>query len=383
LISPRWALRRLRGRLFPIAQTAVAAVIAYYVAQLLPLNDPRPVFASVAAVISLGATYSRRGPRAIELIAGVVLGLTVADLLLQAIGSGPLQIGLMVVLAMGTAIVLGGGELLVSEAAVSALLLASLGPNDSGFTPDRIVEAMTGGAVALAVGFLFFPPDPALLVGRAAQNVFGGLGSTLERVGAGLAAGDPGRAEAALASARELDASVDALEEALDAALETARFAPPRRAARELLERYRRTLRQVDFAVRNTRVLARHSMRYSRSRLNAPDGLAEALQRLGEAVWALAAAYDEPERAGDAIALAREAGAKAREVFEAEPDLELTAIVTQVRSLAADLMRAGELLDGAPQAVDERPTEELLDPLPQAVDERPTEELLDPLPQAA
>jgi uncharacterized membrane protein YgaE (UPF0421/DUF939 family) len=365
-LSPRWAVRRVRGRLLPIAQTAVAAVAAYYVAQLLPLNDPRPVFASIAAVIALGATYSRRGPRAIELIGGVVLGLTVADLLLQAIGTGPLQIGLMIVLAMGTAVALGGGELLVSEAAVSALLLASLGPSDSGFTPDRIVEAMTGGTVALVVASLFFPPDPALLVGRAAQSVFGGLGSTLERVGAALAAGDPVRAEAALHGARELDNGVDELQEALDTAWETVRFAPPRRAARELIERYGRTLRQIDFAVRDTRVLARHSMRYTRNRLAAPDGLPEALHSLGEAVWTLAAAYDEPARAAEASALARQAGAQAREVFEREPDLELTAILTQIRSLAADLMRASDLLAGAPEPSDGRPTEELLDALPQA-----------------
>ena len=118
--------------------------------------------------------------------------------------------------------------------------------------------------------------------------------------------------------------------------------------------------------MRNTRVLARHSMRYSRSRLAAPDGLADALQCLGEAVWALAAAYDEPARAAEASALARQAGAQAREVFEREPDLELTAILTQVRSLAADLMRACELVEGAPEPSDGRPTEELLDALPQA-----------------
>jgi hypothetical protein len=53
-------------------------------------------------------------------------------------------------------------------------------------------------------------------------------------------------------------------------------------------------------------------------------------------------------------------------VFEAEPDLELTAILTQIRSLAADLMRAGELIEGAPESPDERPTEELLEALPQA-----------------
>jgi uncharacterized membrane protein YgaE (UPF0421/DUF939 family) len=350
----------------PIAQTATAAVIAYYIAQLLPISESRPVFASIAAVVSIGATHSRRGRRAAELIGGVVVGLTVADLIIQLIGTGPLQIGLMIVLAMGTAVVLGGGELLITEAAVSGLLLASLGPTDHGLSADRFLEALTGGAVALIVGSLFFPPDPALLVSRAAHSLFGALGSTLEQLSRALADGDPARAEAALRDAREMDAGVDALEEALAVARETARFAPPRSRIRELLARHGRTLRQLDFAVRNARVLARHSMRYSRARLAAPEGLPEALHELSEAVWALAAAYDDPRRAGEARELARAAGARARAVFEREPDLELTAILTQVRSLAADLLRAGELLEGSVEAADERPTEELLDALPAA-----------------
>ena len=193
--APRWAADRLRPRLLPILQTAAAAVAAYYLATLLPIDDQRPVFASIAAVISLGASYHQRGRRAAELIAGVVLGLTVADLILNAIGNGPLQIGLMIVLAMSAAVILGGGELLVSEAAVSALLLASIEPTNSGYSPDRFLEALTGGAVALAVGVLFFPPDPTLIVGRAAQSVFRDLGETLEGVANALAEADSDRAE--------------------------------------------------------------------------------------------------------------------------------------------------------------------------------------------
>jgi uncharacterized membrane protein YgaE (UPF0421/DUF939 family) len=365
---PRFSLQlagwRLRPRLLPIAQTAAAAVIAYYLAQLLPLHEPRPVFASIAAVVSLGATYDRRGARAAELIGGVVLGLTVADLIMQAIGTGPLQIGLMIVLAMSIAVVIGGGEMLVSEAAVSALLLASLGPTDHGLSPDRFLEALTGGAVALAFGYLFFPPDPALLVSRSAHALFGGLGPTLQEIAGAVDDGDEARAEAALRAARELDERIDELEEALATALDTARFAPPRRAAREQLDRYARTVRQLDFAVRNTRVLARHAVGYSRARLAAPEGMPEALRELGQAVWMLSAAYDDPARADEARGLARGAAARARDVFEREPDLALTAIVTQVRSLAADLMRAAELLDGSAEPSDELPTEELLSPTP-------------------
>src|SRR3954454_23715574 len=110
------AAQRLRPRLLPIAHTAAAAVLAWYVA-LAVVPDPRPSFASIAAVISVGATYGHRGRRAAELIGGVVLGLSVADLVVRLIGVGPLQMGLMVLVAMSTAVVLGGGALLVTEAA--------------------------------------------------------------------------------------------------------------------------------------------------------------------------------------------------------------------------------------------------------------------------
>jgi uncharacterized membrane protein YgaE (UPF0421/DUF939 family) len=358
--APGWAARRLRPRLLPILQTAAAAVAAYYLATLLPIDDQRPVFASIAAVISLGASYHQRGRRAAELIAGVVLGLTVADLILNAIGDGPLQIGLMIILAMSAAVLLGGGELLISEAAVSALLLASIEPSNSGYSPDRFLEALTGGAVAMAVGSLFFPPDPTLIIGRAAQSVFRDLGETLEATAAALAEADPERAEGALSQARAIDADMRDLEEALSTAREMMRFAPPRRGARGLLERYSRTLPHLDFAVRNTRVLARHALRYTRARLVAPDRLVDAVRELAQAVWSLAAAHDDPERAAQARDAARVAASHAREAFEQEPDLALTEIISQVRSAAVDVMRAAEVIAGVPHPADELQTEEML-----------------------
>ncbi|MEA2275724.1 MAG: hypothetical protein QOI62_1662 [Solirubrobacteraceae bacterium] len=359
-VSPRRASRRLRPALLPIVQTAAAAVAAYYVALALPLSDRQPVFASIAAVICLGATYSRRGRRSVELIGGVVLGLTIADLLLAVIGTGPLQIGLMVVLAMGTAVILGGGELFVSEAAISALLLASLHSTGASFSPDRLIEGLTGGAVALVVGSFVLPPDPALIVARAAQRVFGNLGWTLEELAGALADGDQTRAAAVLQTARATDAHVAGLQDTVLTARETARLAPPRRSARDVVERYARTVPHVDHAVRNARVLARHGLRYSRTNLPAPEGLVDSVRDLAQAVWALAAAYEDPERGIEARGLALQAAGRAREAFEGEPDLGLTEIVGQIRSTAVDVARAAELATGAAEPVYEVPTEEML-----------------------
>lgn len=99
------ARRRVYGHLWPILQTGVAAVGAWYFAVLLGVEH-RPAFASIAAVISLGAAFGERRQRAVQLIAGVMLGIVLADLLVRAIGAGLPQIGLLVVLAMLAAVIL-------------------------------------------------------------------------------------------------------------------------------------------------------------------------------------------------------------------------------------------------------------------------------------
>jgi uncharacterized membrane protein YgaE (UPF0421/DUF939 family) len=357
---------RLRVRAWPILQTAAAAVGAWYLAKLL-LPGKQPVFASIAAVIALGATYGQRSERALELIGGVTLGIGVADLLVRAIGSGPAQIGLMVVLAMSAAVILGGGPLLVTEAAVSAILLVVLEPTSNGLAGSRVIEAIVGGGVALAVSAIAFPPDSVLLVRRSAQGVFSALGTTLEEIETALAGRDTARAETALQAARGIDAEVRGLDEALALGRETSRFSLGRRSSRRELERYERAVRHMDFAVRNTRVLARHVLRYLRANRPVPPGLAPAMRDLSLAVWALAAVLDEPTRPAAQVRLyASKAAAGAVESFESDRDLGLAEIAAQVRSTAIDLVRTAEAGAASPEPPAETPTEELFVELPAA-----------------
>jgi uncharacterized membrane protein YgaE (UPF0421/DUF939 family) len=355
----RLARGRVRATMRPVLQTAAAAVVAWYLA-LLVTPDQRPAFASIAAVITLGASYGQRGSRAIQLAGGVILGITVADLIVQLIGVGGPQIGIMVLLAMTAARALGGGELLVSEAAVSAILLVTLDPNTGGhFSPDRMVEAAIGGAVALVVSSLVFPPDPELEVGRAAQSVFAGLARALERVATGLEQHAPGAAEEALAEARSLDPLVRELDEALRRGEETALLAPPRRTSRRSLQRYARSLDQLDLAVRDTRVLARHAVRTLRADDSVSPELAPAVRELVLAVWELAGAFDDPTRVPSARGHAMAAAELAAD--PGESTLEAAQIFGQVRSTAVDLHRAADSADDADETPShERPTEELL-----------------------
>jgi uncharacterized membrane protein YgaE (UPF0421/DUF939 family) len=359
--GPRSAASGARRRVLPhfpaVLQTAAAALISWYVAVLL-LPDDRPAFASIAAVICVGISYGKRRWRALELVGGVVLGISISSLLLYLIGNGPFQIALLVILAMTAALLFKGGELLVNEAAISAILLASLQTSSAGFSADRIIEGLIGGAVGLAIASLLLPPDPVAMVSRVAQNVIGKLASTLEEAAGALAGGDVGRAERALLAARGIDDDVDELESVLPVARDTARFSPTRRGDRDLLRRYELTMPQLDFAVRNARVLARLVLRQTRTEDAAPEGLAEAVRELAEAVWELGVQYEEPERDTRLRPLAVSAAQRAAAITGPSP--VLTQIIGQLRSIAADLVRAADQLGepGGPEW--SRPTEELL-----------------------
>jgi uncharacterized membrane protein YgaE (UPF0421/DUF939 family) len=356
---PRQRLQRLRVQLWPIVETAGAAVIAWYLAQLL-LSDRETGFAPIAAVICLGATLGQQRERALELMGGVVVGVLIADLLVRLLGTGPPQVGLMVVLAMSAAALVGGGPLLMTESGVSAIIIGSAAPATLGLFPTRPIEALIGGGVAFAVHSLVLPPQPLVHVSRAAHAVFGGLGHTLEELAAALATGDSERARQALQAARDLDDDVRALKEALALGRDTARAAPLRWADRAALDRQEEIGRHVDFAVRDTQVLARDTVRYVRANGSPVPDVADAVAGLGRAVWALAAAFDDPETREQPRRLALRAAGRASEAMARHADLALIEIAGQVRSTAADLVRAAQAGTSEDDALAEASTEEML-----------------------
>jgi uncharacterized membrane protein YgaE (UPF0421/DUF939 family) len=351
--------RRVRPHMLAVLQTAAAALAAWYAALLLLPTD-QPTFASIAAVICLGIAHGQRRRRAVELITGVLIGIAIASVLISVMGTGPLQISLLVIIAMSAALLFRGGELLVNEAAISAILLASLDATTSGFSADRFLEGLIGGAVALVVASFLLPPDPVAMVGPVAQTLFGRLGRTLEETAAALEHSDVARADASLAAARSMDELVEGLEEVLAVAGETARFSPARRGGLDVLRRYDETMPQLDFAVRNTRVLARYVAR--RVRLGEPaPRLAGAVRELASAVWVLAALYERPDQDEGLRGVALEAARLAEGIHDSQPSLLTTQIVGQIRSVAVDLVRAADSLAAAPEAqAYDTPTEELL-----------------------
>ena len=330
---------RLRINGWSVVQTSVAASVAYLLAVFL-LGHETPFFAPIAAVVSLSVTLGRRMRRAVELVFGVAVGLMVADLLVLLIGTGTAQIGIVVFLAMAAAVFIGGGTLLVNQAAISALLVVVLQPPDAVFSPDRFLDALVGGGVALAINYLF-PINPERLVERAARPIFDELVAVLEDIAAALKSGDRERAERALHRARKIDEDrVTSFYEALAAGYETARLSPTRRRALGHLELYANAGTRIDLAVINTRVLARGAVNMLTRGERPPPLLPEAVLDLSRAVKALAAYLEESQEPDDARRYALEAARRATEILKERHDLATSVLVGQVRSMAVDILRS-------------------------------------------
>lgn len=317
-------------------QTAVAAGIAYFLAELL-IHQDQPFFAPVAAVVTLSLTLGQRGRRAFEVAVGVALGIVVADLLALAIGVGVLQVMLVVILAMAVAVFFGGSTLLVNQAAISALLVIVLLPADAGFTPGRFLAALIGSAVALAINYLF-PANPERMVQRAARPLFAELNSALEEVAAALRNSDLERAERALSKARRIDERVSGFRANLAAGHETARFSPPRRRALRHIRLYSAAEGRIDLTVRNVRSVARASTSAVRRGSPALEPLSEAVLDLARAVRALAAYLEKTNEPEEAHRFALAASEKATAVLQDHQDLSTSVLVGQIRTTAVDLL---------------------------------------------
>ena len=69
---------RTRSVFWPAVQAAIAAALAWWIAHHL-LGHSQPFFAPIAAVLALSTSYTMRSRRALQMLAGVLLGIASAS----------------------------------------------------------------------------------------------------------------------------------------------------------------------------------------------------------------------------------------------------------------------------------------------------------------
>jgi uncharacterized membrane protein YgaE (UPF0421/DUF939 family) len=340
--ASRAGLRTRQARIVtgarPILHSAVAAALAWLVATEL-VGHEQPFFAPIAAVIALGLTVGERRRRAVELTIGVAVGIAIADALVAAIGTGTWQIGIVVALAMAGAALVGGGPLLASQAAASAVLVATLQPPEGGVDFDRALDALVGGVVALVVSSLLLPVNPMRLVGASAGPVLDRLVAALGQIATALTTRRPDAADAALLAVARVDGAHEQLLETLEAAGEAARLSPQRRGSLGGVDRYAVAAGELGRVIEKVRAIARGATRAINLDDSVPPEAVQAVQELAACGEALKQYLDD----GDpkpARAAAVRAAALANAVLDATGNLSAVHIVGQIRLAAVDLLRA-------------------------------------------
>ncbi|MCW2815227.1 MAG: hypothetical protein JWN84_2682 [Nocardioides sp.] len=327
-------LERFRDKRWQVAQCALAAGIAWFIAHDL-LGHEVPVFAPIAAVVSLGTSYAQRLRRVVEVTAGVAIGVFLGDLLVAGLGSGAWQIALIVGLAMTAAVLLDAGTLFVNQAAVQALFVAALAPG-AGDSLLRWTDALVGGAVAL-VAATVVPSAPLRRPREQAGAVLAKVGELLRAASEVMVDGDVERGLDLLDDARSTDHLVRRLQAAADEGMAVVASSPFRVRHRPGIRRVADIVDPLDRALRSTRVLVRQVAVGAYRRRPVPAAYADLAADLAATVDKMAAELGQ-DRAPDALRDELLALGRATSAVDRADEMTAEVVLAQLRSVVADLL---------------------------------------------
>lgn len=331
-------MRRLQSKSWHIGQCAVAAALAWFVAADL-LGHQLPFFAPVAAVAALGTSYGQRLRRVAEIAVGVALGVFIGDMLVVLLGAGWWQIGVVVALGMSIALLLDGGQLLVTQAAVQGIIVTALASETGTGQPiDRWIDALVGGGFALLAAAIV-PAAPLRRPGEQAAVVVRKIGALLRASADVMGHGEVEPALRLLADARSTDRLVRELRAAADDALAVTR-SPLRRHHRDRMERMVALAEPLDKALRTTRVLVRRTAVAAHHGAAVPPSYAEVCRELAAAADLVAlelvtdTAWEQGSPAREALL---EVGRRTAGLGRSRA-LSVEVVLAMLRGLTADLL---------------------------------------------
>jgi uncharacterized membrane protein YgaE (UPF0421/DUF939 family) len=328
-------VERWRDRWFMIAQCAVTAALAWWLAQVV-LRHPVPFFAPVAALLCLGVTFGHRLRRGVEVAVGVALGVAVGDVFVLLFGTGTWQIAFVLVISMSLATLLGAGQLMIMQAGVQSMLVITLIP-DPGQGVGRWLDAVVGCAIALLVATVA-PSAPLRRPRILAAEVLQEMSGTLDAARDALRSGDSGTADAVLDRARRGEAKLDALQDASEEGLAVVRLSPFRRRSRPGVEAYAELNGPLGRAQRNLRVLVRRCAVALWRDEEVPAGYLDLMKQLAQVMQNMASELYDGRLPESSRRRLIEIGETSSHLHLLE-SMSAVVILAQCRSMLVDLMQ--------------------------------------------
>lgn len=332
--AQRRGIARWRNRIWMITQQALAAGLAWLIAEQV-LGHPTPVFAAVAAILTLGSSFGQRLNRAAEVAIGVAVGVFFGDLFVMLVGRGWWQVILAVLIAMSFAIWLRARDLMVTQAGVQAVVVVIL-PFPQGGIFTRWIDALLGCALALIIATLA-PTGPIRKPRLLAAAALNESAEVLMEVHSSLNRRDLEAGDRVLERARAVSDRMTILNDAASEGLAVVRYSPFLRGRRRYMDDLAELVEPLDRLTRNVRVLARRAAVSLWHEETVPDGYLVLMDQVAREIRACA----------DELAVGRLPVATQERVIElghTRSHLELVnsisaiVILAQLRSILVDLL---------------------------------------------
>jgi uncharacterized membrane protein YgaE (UPF0421/DUF939 family) len=330
------AADRVRADGFLLLQQALAATVAWVLATHV-VEHHKPFFAPMAAVIALNAPPGERGGNTLRLLQGVIIGILAGSLTLGIFGATTGSLFLATLLGMAVSRALGGTPLVLAQAATAAILTVVAG-DEHVVGPDRLIDALIGGAVALLFTQVLFTPEPVRLLRRAEARVLTEIASAFDLTARALDENEHDLANRAIDSLRDLRDRLAELGRARTASKQVSRRSAVWRSQRDPVVKENEEAGQLD-------LLGGSSLMVIRSATEAEgderEVLATAIRDLAAEIRELARNPGDRavrQRAADGVLKTIRRLQSDHRVHEAAPDSALASTVTAVRRAAADLM---------------------------------------------
>ena len=232
------AARRLKGMWFTLAQTSVASGLAWYLAHDV-LAHPQPFFAPIAAAVCLSISNVLRAQRALQMMIGVTLGIGMGTVVWGLLGTGPVPIAVVTLVALSAAVLIGRGfigqgMMFANQTVVSSILVLALPRSGVGY--ERIYDALIGGCLAIVFALLLFPANPLKVLRRARTAVFDALHGVLRRTADFAAARKQAPPDWPLSALDRVHEQVGGLIQARNTARQVVRLSPRRWKLRDTVQ---------------------------------------------------------------------------------------------------------------------------------------------------
>lgn len=292
----REGIHRVQADFFQSVQIVAASMGAWLFAERV-LGHHEPIFAPVAALVSLGyVSGAKHSRRILEVSFGVTLGILIGDLLLILLGHGTWQAAVVLFLTVIIARFIDKGIIFTIQLSFQACFTLLLPVPDDAFT--RSFDGLVGGAFAFLAMYLM-PRDPRKNPRERATTLMDAFAKVFTLSSEAIRYYDYNKAYQSLLDARALQPLYDACRGDLITAQGMNELSWNSRKSKGELARMSKTLAAIDLAIRNDRVLNRRmasTIHHVQLRSAAQVSLSEALDELSLASQSIGLGMSSPKK---------------------------------------------------------------------------------------